>query len=113
MRPSGLVKTTFPVATRRSVGLLKMSISSAKNFVPESVSISTWPVRRTWSAEICSSRHCAELVMSESGVSGTGIVVPGAGAGVWASTGAAYPHRKEQRRIRESIVGYKREVTAG
>ena len=85
--------------------MLKMSISSAKNFVPESVSISTWPVRRTWSAEICSRRHCVELVISESGVFGTGIAVPGAGAGVWARTGAAYTHRTEQRRIRENAMG--------
>ena len=50
--------------------------------------------------------------MSESGVFGTGIVVPGAGAGVWARTGAVYTHNKEQRRIRESTMRWAG-ITAG
>ena len=63
MRPSGLEKTTFPLATRRSSGSVKTSMTSAENPMPGH-SISACPVSRTRVAESLSNTHCVFRVQA-------------------------------------------------
>src|SRR5687768_15483964 len=104
MRPSGLVKTTLPLATMRSSGSVYMSMTSAKNPI-WGHSTCTWPVIRTWLASILSKCHCVLRVQEPKNGSFVASAPPG--GAVWASAGTANAHRVKQRQIRQKPMTLK------